>query len=76
MIQNITIDKEHEIRKCPFCGTEPTLYAQKEGWLQSYAITYVHCHTCKARGPRFEASLMNDELKDKAVDAWNERSNG
>lgn len=71
MIVNATEDTTI-LRDCPFCGNKVKLYAQKEGWMHSYATAYVHCPTCKARGPRFEASIMSEELKQKAIDGWNE----
>ncbi len=53
-----------EIRHCPFCGKAGELQFN-----QRVAAYYVRCSSCRCR-------TRMDEIKERAVMAWNRRDDG
>lgn len=61
---------EHELKPCPFCGEKVFLYGfedYKDIDRKSTPYYYVKCGNCGA-------TVWGDEDKEKAVEAWNRRT--
>lgn len=68
-----------ELRPCPFCGGEAELKSHylvsSVGWGKSYMTYHVRCKVCENRTVAFNG-LDDLSPKDKAIEAWNRRSDG
>lgn len=53
-----------DLKRCPFCGGEPTVDREL---LSSHWVYQVRCTQCYGTGPRINA-------KAKAIEAWNRRT--
>lgn len=76
-----------EIKPCPFCGGNDIRYSTKvKGHFEVYYHATMYCNKCHTYGPRvISKSVYNgdygnrrkiendEELKIKAIDAWNNR---
>lgn len=63
------MNKETELKKCPFCGGEAEL---SHGQFDGKGTSYVMCKRCAATGEFFSISFKHSS-DDMAVKAWNRR---
>lgn len=61
-----------EIKACPFCGSENTLYTPATNGLQGFGLR-VACNDCGADGPGYiTRKIMSDsEIESAAAALWN-----
>ena len=62
-----------ELKPCPFCGGHAM--AQKEWHGQHGSVHWVHCIGCFNQTRRYVSTIDSDP-EDKAIAAWNNRSDG
>lgn len=53
-----------DLKRCPFCGGEPTVDREL---LSGHWVYQVRCQECYGSGPRIN-------VKAKAIEAWNNRA--
>lgn len=68
--------KEKETKPCPFCGGKAEIIFREFDSPEDYSFS-VECSQCGAEGEIFDKEhynyLLKDELKELAINAWNNR---
>lgn len=77
------MSKRDQIKPCPFCGGEATLFGNYNSKSDCWFVT-VKCQTCNAQGGSVYHSkgwrdMTNDEFfsyeaSQRAIDKWNRRT--
>ena len=64
------MEKQTELKSCPFCGGK-ALLSHDHAWIEA---SYVRCEKCGLESIRFFKSFAHAS-DDKAVEFWNRRVN-
>ena len=66
-----------KLKACPFCGGNAQLVTDRVNSNNGKPFSYIFCKDCKAHSYEyFDDAFSGQPCKERAIEAWNKRSEG